>query len=59
VERVWRHLATLRRSGQAHGIDGLLRHRRPNSLAVRCPACPEAGFNVENAEIQAASEDET
>ncbi|KAF8720637.1 hypothetical protein AX14_010833 [Amanita brunnescens Koide BX004] len=59
VERVWRHLATLRRSGQTHGIDRLLTYCRPNSLAVRCPACPEPGFNLENAEIQAASEDET
>ena len=59
MERVWRHLATLRRSGQTHGIDRLLSHRRPNSLAVRCPACPEPGFNVEIPEMQAASEDET
>ncbi|KAF8326719.1 hypothetical protein F5887DRAFT_899624 [Amanita rubescens] len=59
VERIWRHLATLRRSGQAHGIDGIISHRRSNSLAVRCPACPEPGFNIEPVVIQNASEDET
>lgn len=57
--RVWRHLASLRRSGQMHRMDNIINHRRSNSLAVRCPACPEPGFNVELADVQNASEDET
>jgi len=43
---VWRYLTSVRRAGQAHNIDSILTHRRPGSLAVRCPACPELGFNV-------------
>ncbi|KAJ7602837.1 hypothetical protein DFH06DRAFT_986580 [Mycena polygramma] len=56
VIRVWRHLAMRRRSGQALGIDQVITNRRPNSLAVRCPACPEVGFNVDKATIDAAPE---
>ncbi|GLB34092.1 hypothetical protein LshimejAT787_0109760 [Lyophyllum shimeji] len=59
VSRVWSHLAIVRRSGQAHKIDIILTHRRPGSLTVRCPACPEVGFNVEEASIIAASSNET
>ncbi|TFK61727.1 hypothetical protein BDN72DRAFT_777913 [Pluteus cervinus] len=47
VARIWRYLATLRRSGQFFGIDDHLANRRPGSLALRCPACPEIGFNVD------------
>jgi hypothetical protein len=58
VSRIWRHLAGLRRSGQAHGIDELVPHRRPNSITIRCPCCPEVGLNVELEVIENASEDE-
>lgn len=59
VMRVWRHLAERRRSGQEHGIDAQVPHRRPNSLAVRCPVCPEIGFNVSVSELKAAREKDT
>ncbi|KAF8655209.1 hypothetical protein AX14_008200, partial [Amanita brunnescens Koide BX004] len=58
TERIWCHLATLRWSGQTHGIDGILAHCQPDSLMVCCPACPEPGFNIDSADIQSASEDE-
>ncbi|TFK59425.1 hypothetical protein BDN72DRAFT_780779 [Pluteus cervinus] len=48
VLRLWQLLASNRRSGQAHRIDTLLPHRSPGSVAVRCFACPEVGFNLEN-----------
>lgn len=54
IMRVWRHLAERRRSGQEHGIDSEVPHRRPNSLAIRCPACPEIGFNVTPEEVKSA-----
>ncbi|KAF8221898.1 hypothetical protein L208DRAFT_1325446, partial [Tricholoma matsutake] len=41
VECIWHHLATQRRSGQAHAIDTILTHWRPGSLMIRCPSCPE------------------
>lgn len=55
-----------RRAGQAHvhQIDRFLQAsnpefgRRPGSLAVRCPACPEVGVNVSVEEIKNASEAE-
>lgn len=59
VMRLWRHLAERRRSGQEHGIDSQVPHRRPNSLAVRCPACPEVGFNVDPTELKDAKETDT
>jgi hypothetical protein len=46
VARVWRYMTSVRRAGQAHNIDSILTHRQPGSLAVRCPACLEVGFNV-------------
>jgi hypothetical protein len=58
VSRIWRHLAGLRRSGQAHSIDELVPHRRPHSITIRCPCCPEVGLNVDLETIQNASEDE-
>jgi hypothetical protein len=58
VYRVWIHLALVRRRGQTHGIDELMLGRRANSLAVRCPACPEIGFNVEKHVIEDACEDD-
>ncbi|KAJ7724933.1 hypothetical protein DFH07DRAFT_971050 [Mycena maculata] len=57
VVRVWRHLVMRRRSGQAQGIDSVITNRRENSLAVRCPSCPEVGFNVDKATIEAAPRD--
>jgi hypothetical protein len=51
-------LAVRRRSGQEHGIDDELPGRRPCSLAVRCPACPEIGINVDKETIEIASESE-
>jgi hypothetical protein len=54
VMRVWRHLAERRRSGQDHGIDLEFPHRQQGSLAVRCPACPEPGFNVNLGELRNA-----
>jgi len=58
ASRLWQHLALERRSGQAFGIDGFLKHRRANSLALRCPACPEVGFNVNKSTIDMADESE-
>jgi hypothetical protein len=58
VYQVWTHLASVRRRGQTHGIDKIISNRRPNSLAVPCPACPEIGFNVDRNVVENASEDE-
>jgi len=59
VARVYSHLAAVRRSGQAHGADVILTpHRRPHSLAIRCPACPEIGINVNLETIELATEEE-
>ncbi|KAF8527718.1 hypothetical protein JB92DRAFT_3081482 [Gautieria morchelliformis] len=46
VVRMWRHLVALKHSGQVHGIDSVLSHRTPGTLAVRFPACPEDNFNM-------------
>ncbi|KAF8520555.1 hypothetical protein JB92DRAFT_2786172 [Gautieria morchelliformis] len=46
VVRMWHHLVALKHSGQVHGIDSVLSHRTPGTLAVRCPACPEDNFNM-------------
>jgi hypothetical protein len=56
IYRVWIHLALVRRRGQTHGIDKVLLGRQADSLAVRCPACPEIGFNVDKSVIEDASE---
>ncbi|KAJ6543417.1 hypothetical protein DFH09DRAFT_1367992 [Mycena vulgaris] len=40
------------------GIDEVIITRRIGSLAVRCPACPEIGFNVAKATVDAAAESE-
>ena len=58
VARVWAHLAIRRRAGQDHGIDSELPGRRPHSLVVRCPACPEIGINIDKDTIEIASENE-
>ncbi|KAF7760546.1 hypothetical protein Agabi119p4_11222 [Agaricus bisporus var. burnettii] len=54
VMRLWRHLTLRRRSGQDFNIDSLLSHRRSGCLALRCPACPEVGFNIEEWVIELA-----
>ncbi|KAG6834489.1 hypothetical protein H0H93_009346 [Arthromyces matolae] len=59
MSRIWNHLTMVRQSGQAHHIDTLLTHRRPGSLTVRCPACPEVTFNVDQAVVDAAKVAET
>ncbi|KAJ7723265.1 hypothetical protein B0H16DRAFT_1737330 [Mycena metata] len=58
IVRVWRNIVMRRRAGQTLtlNIDHIIVNRRPNSLAVRCPACPEVDFNVEKAVIDAARE---
>ena len=59
VARVYTHLAAVRRSGQAHNADSVLTHRRPHSIAIRCPACPEIGVNIDKETIEFATEDDT
>ncbi|KAF8057825.1 hypothetical protein FPV67DRAFT_1455922 [Lyophyllum atratum] len=59
ASRVWNHLALVRRTGQAHGIDAVLCHRRRKSLTVRCPACIEVGFNIDPDILNAATVEET
>lgn len=59
VMRFWRHLSLRRWAGQEHGIDTVLTHRRPKTLAVYCPACPEVGVNVDEAEIRLVYETKT
>ncbi len=56
IYRVWIHLALVHRCGQTHGIDEVLLGRQADSLAVRCPACPEIGFNVDKCVVEDASE---
>ncbi|KAF8174422.1 hypothetical protein K438DRAFT_2023128 [Mycena galopus ATCC 62051] len=56
--RIWRYLTLQRRTGQAHGIDEFVAHRRAASLALQCPACPEVGFNMTPEEMANTSEEE-
>ena len=58
VARVYNHLAAVRHSGQAHSADSVLTHRRPHSIAIQCPACPEIGVNIDKETIEFATEDE-
>ena len=58
VFRVWIHLSNLRRRGQAHDIDNVLKGRRKHLLAIPCPACPEVHVNVDLETIKQAKEDE-
>ncbi|KDQ05487.1 hypothetical protein BOTBODRAFT_122761, partial [Botryobasidium botryosum FD-172 SS1] len=47
IAHVWAYLKAVKRSGQFHNIDKLLPPNRiAGSLAVRCPGCPEDGFNM-------------
>ncbi|KAJ7610530.1 hypothetical protein B0H17DRAFT_1221284 [Mycena rosella] len=52
VYRVWR-----RRTGQAQNIDAVITNRWPGSLAVRCPACPEVGVNIDKATLDTVPAD--
>jgi hypothetical protein len=36
----------------------VLTYRRPHSIAIRCPACPEIGANIDKETIEFATEDE-
>ncbi|KAJ7704531.1 hypothetical protein B0H17DRAFT_1039895 [Mycena rosella] len=56
--RIWRYLALERRSGQAHGIDVDVPHRRPGSLTLWCPPCPEVEFNITAEMMASAAETE-
>lgn len=44
--------------GQTHSIDDVIQTRRKTSLAIRCPACPEIGFNVADELVNSAEEKE-
>jgi hypothetical protein len=55
--RVWIHLSTLRRRGQVHGSNGVIQLWK-DSLAIRCPACPQVHFNVDLETIIQALENE-
>ncbi|KAF8135240.1 hypothetical protein K438DRAFT_1640334, partial [Mycena galopus ATCC 62051] len=46
--RMWAYLTTLKRTGQAHGIDKILVHRPVSNVVLYCPSCPEPGFNMDN-----------
>ncbi|KAJ7898175.1 hypothetical protein B0H14DRAFT_3424537 [Mycena olivaceomarginata] len=56
--RIWRYLTLQRHTGQAHGIDELVPHRRAASLALRCPASLEVGFNMSREEMANTTEEE-
>lgn len=51
VQRVWRALSNIKRSGQAHKIDNFFPFRPRGSVIVPCFSCPEPGFNVSLTEI--------
>jgi hypothetical protein len=57
VFRVWIHLSTLRRRGQAHGFHKVI-PLLGDSLAISCPACPQVHFNVDLETITKALGDE-
>ncbi|KAF9024287.1 hypothetical protein BDZ89DRAFT_954844 [Hymenopellis radicata] len=46
VQRVFRAVTGIKRSGQLFGIDRFFPNRPPGSVVVACFACPEPGFNV-------------
>ncbi|KAJ3573929.1 hypothetical protein NP233_g2102 [Leucocoprinus birnbaumii] len=46
IMRIWRTLVEDRCSGQVVSIGIEFPLREPGSIALRCPACPEPGFNV-------------
>ncbi|KAJ3555595.1 hypothetical protein NP233_g12170 [Leucocoprinus birnbaumii] len=54
---LWRHLVLLWQSGYIHRIDRVLTDRRPLCLALRCFACPEVGFNLDEWVLELARSD--
>ncbi|KAJ6573571.1 hypothetical protein DFH09DRAFT_1277149 [Mycena vulgaris] len=54
--RIWRYLALERRLGQAFQIDKHTPNRTKGSLTVRCPSCPEVGYNIDEDTLNQASE---
>ncbi|KAJ7275700.1 hypothetical protein C8J57DRAFT_1589774 [Mycena rebaudengoi] len=58
AHRQWRKLALECRTGQAHGIDKHVPHRQPGSLTLRCPGCPEVGYNISEEAMSEALESE-
>ena len=45
IVREWRHLKSLKRAGRGHELSGV-KGTRAGELAVKCPACPQPGFNL-------------
>ena len=60
VFRVWIHLSTLRRRGQASSSNSSnnVIQLWGDSLAIRCPACPQVHFNIDLETIVRALEGE-
>lgn len=46
VVRVWRSIQARKCSGEYHGMKELLGDNSEFFLAVKCPACPQPGFNM-------------
>src|SRR3712207_2237013 len=44
--RIWRHVESLKRSGQAFGIGDYLPEHYATSTAVLCGLCPQPGINM-------------
>ncbi|KAF7294743.1 hypothetical protein MIND_01011700 [Mycena indigotica] len=55
--RFWRSFTLQRRTGQAYPWDRYVPHRNPHSLTIRCPACPEVGYNMTKEEMDNIPED--
>lgn len=45
--RVWRALQINKRSGKYHGMQLLMKDASESFLCLKCPACPQPGFNME------------
>ncbi|KAJ7673933.1 hypothetical protein DFH06DRAFT_1319055 [Mycena polygramma] len=56
--RLWRDFALERRTGNAHNISPLVPNRRAGSRTVRCPCCPEVGFNMTAEQMDATPDSE-
>ncbi|KAJ3565598.1 hypothetical protein NP233_g7533 [Leucocoprinus birnbaumii] len=59
VMRIWRHLAQCCHCSKEHDINIEFPHREAGSLTIRCPTCPEPGFNVDFADIMNALNTDT
>lgn len=44
--RVWRALQIRKRAGEFHGMQALTGDASDFFLALKCPACPQPGFNM-------------